>query len=141
MLEQRVLQVAYPSGEIRETVFAISRGDPCVLEMEEAVGQRLRAEANDLFDCLVQIRSDLEREGAKVLCNGARLDAYPSGMARDMGGGRKVYLMRMGEAARLEDLVNTFDVAPIETIASVADQRDYFLRWLESTKPGESRRD
>jgi hypothetical protein len=31
-----------------------------------------------------------------------------------------------------EDLVNTFDEAPIEEIGSVADQRDYFLRWLQS---------
>jgi hypothetical protein len=132
MTERKALKVTYASGEIKEIVFSISRGDPCVLEVEEPGGQRLRAEASDLFECLVKIRSDLERDGAKVLCNGARLDAYPSRMAREMGGGRKIYLMRMGEKARPEDLVNTFDEAPIEKIGSVADQRDYFLRWLQS---------
>ena len=97
-------------------------------------GQALRAEAGDLFDCLVRIRMDLEKNGAKILCNGARLDAYPSRMARDMGGGRKVYLMRMGEVARPEDLVGTFDEAPIEKIGSVDDQRKFYLSWIESVR-------
>ena len=140
MVERKILKVAYASGGIKEILFSISRGDPCVLEADEIDGQRLRAEASDLFECLVKIRSNLEEERAKVLCNGARLDAYPSRMAREMGGGKKVYLMKMGEKARPEDLVNTFDEAPIEKIGSVADQQDYFLRWLQSAKPQDPHR-
>jgi len=140
MVERKTLKVAHASGEIKEIILSISRGDPCVLEVEEVDGHRRRAEASDLFECLVRIRSDLEGDGAKVLCNGARLDAYPSRMAREMGGGKKVYLMRMGEQARPEDLVNTFDEAPIEKIGSVVDQREYFVRWLQSAKPLDPRR-
>jgi len=134
MPEQRTVRVALSSGDLKEVTLSFARGDPCVVEVHGYDAQVLRAEAGDLFDCLVRIRMDLERDGAKILCNGARLDAYPSRMARDMGGGRKVYLMRMGEVARHEDLVGTFDEAPIEKIGSVDDQRNFYLSWIESVR-------
>jgi hypothetical protein len=135
MAEHKTLKIVSASGQIREVAFCISRGDPCVVETGEYDNRKLRAEASDLFDCLVKIRLDLELEGAKILCNGARLDAFPSPMARDMGGGRKVYLLRMGEPAQLENLVNTFDEAPIEKIASVAEQKKFYLDWLGPPPP------
>jgi hypothetical protein len=39
------------------------------------------------------IRLQLEPLGWFPLCNGARLDCYPSAMARDMGAGRAVYVL------------------------------------------------
>ena len=38
--------------------------------------------ADDFFDALRQIRLELETQNAMILCNGARIDAYPSGMSR-----------------------------------------------------------
>jgi hypothetical protein len=132
MSERKMVKIVLSSGETKEAVLSFSRGEPCVVEVDGHGSKVLHAEAGDLFDCLVKIRMDLEMDGAKILCNGARLDAYPSPMARDMGGGRKVYLMRMGEVAQHEDLVGTFDEAPVEKIGSVADQRSFYLSWLKS---------
>jgi len=50
--------------------------------------------APDLFAALQDLRKKtLEPLGSIPLCNGARVDCYPSGMARDMGGGQVVYVL------------------------------------------------
>jgi len=46
-------------------------------------------------------------------------------MARDMGGGMRVYVMRPGLRARPEDLVETLDDAPPDQIATVDEQRAF----------------
>ena len=38
------------------------------------------------------------RRAGYPLCNGARVDCYPSGMARDMGGARSIYVLTIGQA-------------------------------------------
>ena len=50
---------------------------------------------------LVRLRRQLEPNGLMVAVQGSRRDTYPSGMARDMGGGLQVYIMRPDCAARL----------------------------------------
>jgi len=61
-------------------------------------------------------------------CYGASLHVYPSGMARDMGGGLKAYKLVVGRHAKIDDLVEIFakglDVIP----ASVAAQEQFFPR-------------
>lgn len=92
-----------------------------------------QAEGRDLFDGLQQIRRELEPRGWYPLCNGARIDCYPSGMARDMGGGRAVYELTMGKPGR-PPLVGLFEPAPPERVGAVADQDAYYSRWLDSLK-------
>jgi hypothetical protein len=62
--------------------------DICRLSCEYR-GKRILAEATDFFEALCQIRIMLEKEGLIPFCYGASLDVWPSGMARDMGAGRK----------------------------------------------------
>ena len=54
----------------------------------------------DMFEALVRLRRQLEPDGLMVAVQGSRRDTYPSGMARDMGGGMQVYIMRPGRRAR-----------------------------------------
>jgi hypothetical protein len=95
----------------------------------------LSAEAHgrDLFDGLQQIRRRLEPQGWYPLCNGARIDCYPSGMSRDMGGARAVYELTIGKAGRFP-LVGLFERAPPEKVGTVAEQDSYYQRWLEAPK-------
>ena len=51
----------------------------------------------DMFEALVRLRRQLEPDGLMVAVQGSRRDTYPSGMARDMGGGMRVYIMRPGQ--------------------------------------------
>jgi len=50
----------------------------------------LQADGPDLFAALQQLRKSVEPLGWFPLCNGAMVDCYPSGMARDMGAVRGV---------------------------------------------------
>ena len=134
MVRQRNVKVRTSRGEIRECSLFMSTAEPYFLELVDFRPDRLHADGDDLFDCLAKLRLELASEAAMALCNGARLDTFPSGMAREMSGGRKVYLLRMGQPARPQDLVNTFDEAPIDKIASVSEQQAYYLDWLASCK-------
>jgi hypothetical protein len=67
--------------------------------------------------------------GTKVVVQGSRRDTYPSGMARDMGGGMQVYIMRPGLRGRGEDLVKTLDDASPDQIATVDEQREIAQAW------------
>jgi hypothetical protein len=83
----------------------------------------------DMFETLVRLRRQLEPDGLMVAVQGSRRDTYPSGMARDMGGGMRVYVMRPGLPARPEDLVKTLDDAPPDQMATVDEQRAFVQTW------------
>jgi len=57
-------------------------------------GRHWSAVAGDLFECLIVLRNQIEPLGMRACCNGARRDAWASGMQRDMGRGASVYLLR-----------------------------------------------
>jgi hypothetical protein len=88
--------------------------------------------APDLFDALVAFRLYLEARGCLLLCNAARGDAYPSRMAREMGGVRKVYLLRMGRQARMSDLVDSLEETSLDLVTTAAAQKASYEAWLES---------
>jgi hypothetical protein len=86
----------------------------------------------DMFEALVRLRRQLEPDGMMVAVQGSRRDGFPSGMARDMGGGLQVYVMRHRRSARIKDLVGTLDDAPPDQLATVDEQRAFFEAWLAS---------
>lgn len=94
----------------------------------------LTARGRDVFDGLQQLRRELEPLGWYPLCNGARVDCYPSGMARDMGGGRSVYVLTIEDKGRKPRLVGTLEPAPREKVGTVAEQDTYFRRWLDAPR-------
>ena len=83
----------------------------------------------DMFEALVRLRRQLEPDGMMIAVQGARRDSYPSGMARDMGGGMQVYITQAGRRARREDLVQTLDDAPADHLATVDEQRAFAQAW------------
>ncbi|MGB3532108.1 MAG: hypothetical protein WBA13_01180 [Microcoleaceae cyanobacterium] len=91
-------------------------------------------EARDIFDCLCQLRVFLESKGWNILCNGARINAYPSNMSRDMGGGMKLYQLKLGKPPERSDLIRIFDRAEPEQIGTVKEQRAYYEKWRISNK-------
>lgn len=85
----------------------------------------------DMFEALVRLRRQLEPDGLMIAVQGARRDTYPSGMARDMGGGSTVYIMRAGQRARREDLVKTLEDAPTELLGTVDEQQAFAQAWRD----------
>jgi hypothetical protein len=95
-------------------------------------GTEIHAEADDFFDALCQIRLELEKEKLIPFCYGASLNVYPSGMARDMGAGKRAYKLKIGEPATTKNLVNIFAEGPDIIPVFVAVQKNFFKDWCDS---------
>jgi hypothetical protein len=93
---------------------------------------RLEIEADDLFKACVLLRERLEQLGCKLLCNGARKNIIASGMSRQMGGGRKGYIVQLGRPALRSNLVDIFDYADSSLIASIEQQKSFYNKWVSS---------
>lgn len=131
MIEQVLLKLCTSADELAECSVAYPNKPPWFIEFSNArLGSRTFY-ANDLFDCLCELRIFLEKNGFLILCNGARVDAYPSTMSREMSGGRKVYILKIGEKANLESLVHIFAEAPRDKVGTVNEQADYYKRFIE----------
>ncbi len=85
-------------------------------------GREFSAQESDLFECLVTVRRQLERDGSRICCLGARPDVFPSGMGRQMGGGRRAYRHHPGRRPTRDDLVDIFDPADCEDVVMVQEQ-------------------
>ncbi len=135
MIEQRQVMIRRGS-QITERTIEYSTSDPWELRLlTETDGEvEYSYKGSDLFECLTMLRSQhLEKRGSLILCNGARLDVYPPRMSRQMSGGRKAYIMSLGQSAKRSDLVDIFDqVEDFSRIATVAEQKNFNKRWLES---------
>jgi len=101
---------------------------------------RYTATAMDMFESLVRLRLQLEPDGWVVAVQGARRDTYPSGMARDMGGGMRTYIMRPDHHASMDDLVDTLADAAVEQLGTVAEQRAWHREWLARPRVAETER-
>jgi Clp amino terminal domain, pathogenicity island component len=99
-------------------------------------GEPIDAGADDMFEALVRIREQLEPQGWFVAVQGSRLDVFPTAIQREMAGGLNVQVMRMGEQARLGDVVETFAEADPSTLATVAAQRERAEEWMRSVQAG-----
>jgi hypothetical protein len=99
-----------------------------ILEFTSPVTEKLSFMEGDVFECLTQLRLELAKSGYKPLCAGARLDVYPSGMARDMGNGLSAQVMSTEPTTEWKDVqhVHIFDYAEPDSIASVEEQFNYF---------------
>ncbi|MEU4805017.1 hypothetical protein [Actinosynnema sp. NPDC023587] len=99
-------------------------------------GDRYTATASDMFESLVRLRCQLEPDGWMIAVQGARRDTYPSGMARDMGGGLRVYVMRPGRKAGTGDIVETLADATVEQLGTVAEQQAWRDAWFADVESG-----
>ncbi|MFC0439544.1 hypothetical protein [Kutzneria buriramensis] len=88
----------------------------------------------DMFEALVRLRRQLEPDGLTIAVQGSRRDTYPSGMQRDMSGGGRVYVLRPGRPVGRDDVVKTFDDAPVDQVATVEEQRAFWDAWRATRK-------
>lgn len=131
-VDTRIVSIESAGGELETCELIFDRGSPLnVLLRSEHIGA-LEGSGSDLFAALCDLRLQLEHQGHVLLCNAARLDAYPSPLSRQMSSGRQVTLMRIGTPAGKTDLVDGLDPAQRDQIGSVADQRSYFEKWIRS---------
>lgn len=105
---------------------------PYAIHLDHDLVRGQEFSGDDLFECLIALRRELEKAGVRILCNGARVDAYPSGMSRSMGGARKVYITELGKPGT--ELVEIFDQADLAKVGSVEEQRTFHQLWVDSLR-------
>lgn len=111
-----------------------STGEPWTLELRHPDGTVERFEAGDAFDALRAARAVWEPRGIRLLVQGARVDAWPSGMAREYGALR-VYLLDEARVLAKEPLamVDTFAPCDERDVATTAQQQAHHDRVMELT--------
>jgi hypothetical protein len=134
MSETKTIKARRPDGTIEECSVHIVQSHQWRLVFS-GFGMQGRDFSNgDLFDAFTSLRTALENIGVQLLCAGARPDAFPSGMSRNMGGGRKAYITKLGCPALRTDLVDIFDYSDAQSVGSVSDQHAFHERWVASLR-------
>lgn len=108
-----------------------------VVSLTSSAFERAEAQAGDAFEALCVIRDRLEPAGWRIGVAGAQADVWPSGMARDQGGGLRAY--RLTEE-RVEGLVDTFAPVDVATVTTVAAQRTETSRLTDAIRQQTPRR-
>jgi hypothetical protein len=126
------VHVLSPNGSTEPASIDIAGEDDLDLVFRHTTLGQFDASESDAFEAMIKLRLWLEPHGYQLLCNGARLDVYPSQMARQMGGGFRAYKMTMGKPAEMNDRVKILDPAPAGAIATVSEQRAFYKEWLDS---------
>ena len=89
----------------------------------DAGAQTFEASADDAFEALCRVREQAEPDGWRVGVAGARPDVWPSGMARDQGGGLTAYRLGVEAEAEADAVVDTFAPVDPTTTSTVAAQQ------------------
>jgi len=90
----------------------------------------IEAQASDLFETLCLIRRQLEDQGVRLCCAGARRDVWPSGMQRDMGQGLVAYVLTLPRVTERPATVRIFEPAARDVVATVDEQREFAQSWM-----------
>lgn len=90
---------------------------------------------SDIFGSLRALMVELERDDGRIGVMGARANAWASGMQRDMGSGRSVYLLSLPRTAGRPPSAPTLDPAPLHEVGTTAEQDDFHRRWMPE-RPG-----
>jgi hypothetical protein len=111
------------SGGSQVAEVTVATRPPWTVRLVLADGLVAEAVAADLFSALEEVRRQVEATGLTVCCQGARPDVFPSGMARQMAGGRRAYRLRAGKRPDRADLVDIFAPASCDDVVTVDEQR------------------
>jgi hypothetical protein len=106
------------------------------LTLEALDGRSWSAEASDVFECLMELRNQVEPLGVRLCCNGSRRNAWSSGMQSDMGQGLVVYLLSRPRSKERPPQVDTLGPAPSDEVVSVAEQQAWYESWLAHPPDG-----
>jgi len=92
----------------------------------------------DFFDSLQNLRGLLEPDGQMLCVQGACRDVFPSGMSRQMSGGRSAYRFVAGRRPGREDLVDIFAPAACDRVVGVDEQITTVRELRAATRPSRS---
>jgi len=133
----------FPTGENARTIYLYKNGNEFPIEIKiienpneifipnNDICDSNRFVGSDLFECLVQLRLFLEAKSIFVLCNGSRIDVYPSRLIRQMTNGRMAYILKSNTPTSSEFLVDIFDKADANKVGTVKEQIEFYKNWVQ----------
>jgi len=105
----------------------------CILEISYDNGvNSITSENSDYFSCFMDIRK--RNPHIKFLCKGAKINVYPSSIARQMSQGKVAYECTMGKSATRDNIVHIFDFDDENISNSPIEQIEYHKKWFDSLK-------
>ncbi|HSS97469.1 MAG TPA: hypothetical protein VLK33_10585 [Terriglobales bacterium] len=134
MNETKTIKARRADGTIEECSIQIIQSPHWKLIFSGAGLQEKEFLDCDLFESFISLRKELEGVGIQLLCAGARSDVFPSGMSRDMGGGRKAYITKLGCSPTRADLVDIFAYSDHPSVGTVSEQQIFHTKWISSRK-------
>ena len=131
-----IVELANPTQTVGEGLFCVT---DLTLENEDTYNltfiladSDVTAEAENLFDAMCSIRRQLEIRGLLLVCYGASRNVYPSPLLLSMGDGDKAYKLRLGQTAKISDLVSIFEAGLDVFPVTVEEQKQFYQNWLMS---------
>ena len=103
---------------------------PDVSLVLEAGATRWTALGPDAFSALRNLMGELDRSDVRIGVEGARPNAWASGMQRDMGRGLRLYLLSAPRSPGRPPSARTFDAIPPSEAGTVAEQDAFQREWL-----------
>lgn len=92
----------------------------------------ITSEGNDYFSCLVELRK--KAPYIKFLCKGAKINVYPSSMARQMSQGMLAYELIIGKPATRDNIVHIFDFDDKDISENPDEQKYFYKNWISSLR-------
>ncbi|MFT9820100.1 hypothetical protein [Lysinibacillus sp. NPDC056185] len=134
--ESKTIKLAMNDGKIFEGILKLYEECPDDEEMILIelliLGDTISFKHENFFLALQSLRQHLEDKHIQVMCNGAALNVYPSTMQLSMGTGRLAYKVKLGEPARLKDIVDIFEFDNDLRFVKIEEQFSYYIMWLKS---------
>lgn len=115
--------------------WALDRADADValeLTLRAPDGRAWTATGVDSFRALEALRLQVEPDGIRLCCNGARPEVYPSRMAIAGTDGDVAYRLRRGRRKSARRLVKALDPADCADVVTVAEQRAWYEDWIRT---------
>lgn len=134
--ESKTIKLAMNDGKIFDGILKLYEESPDEEEMVLIelliLDDTISVEHDNFFLALQSLRQHLEDKHIQVMCNGAALNVYPSQMQLSMGTGHLAYKLKIGEPARLKDIVNIFEFDNGLRFVKIEEQFSYYNKWLKS---------
>ncbi|WP_136616307.1 MULTISPECIES: hypothetical protein [Mesorhizobium] len=92
----------------------------------------IKAEEEDFFEALFQIRLRLEVDGLLPFCYGASANVYPENTVMEKSRGLIACKVKMGQLPQKTDLVDIFDDGVDVIPVFVRTQQEFWEEWLAS---------
>lgn len=109
--------------------FSLKEEEDLIKISVELSGRKIIVNDEFYFPALQKIRIELIKNNIDLKCYGAMVNVYPSPMMMNT---TKAYLLKEGEQAMNDSIIDIFDYANITESISPEEQNLFYMNWIKS---------